>query len=664
VTIGGGMTTRLQTKGYVLRLVILISLFVCIGIVNELWNAPPGMTTTTDTEVVSETVFTTISNDTMYPNTIWVDGPDSVVISDDVSFTWRGSDDITPSDYLVYSYWLKGDMAEWSSWQSTTSVTFTNLSEGTYTFFVKAKDKAGNMDVSPLEETFTITSPVQPPKIAYHIYPNDYEKTLYENTEFISKKTPLTTTLCIPDTNIQSLGLTLSWQDDVITPLFHWGKDTISISITDEDYNNQVQMSTQSSPEQLTYEFTLGNDIPATIEAESPEEAHLILNSYPDETWINHPWTLTLHTQIGEHRLLRRLRDQGNTVTITLTYTYRTYVIQERPDLPPTTTLTNHPSKQHPSTSAIFTWNGQDDSTPSQEIQFSYRLLPYEVEWSPWTTENTISFIDLLPGEYQFFVKAKDITQQEQNSPTSYAFTVINHQSTPSSDEEEEHSEPLSLFATQVLSYSPGSGATSQTQRILGGPRGKGAFEGSLDTLSLGVNGSVTLGFDVVIKDDTGPDFIVFENAFSYVTTPEIIFGELAWVEVSTDGVNFARFPCESSTQQPIPAYQGFHKENVTNCAGVHPVFANVDDNDIDPFNPSLAGGDSFDLADLEHHDLVQTGVIDLQQINYVRLVDIHGDGSHIDSVGNPLFDPTGGMINGADIDAVAVLHYSTEDRG
>ena len=55
--------------------------------------------------------------------------------------------------------------------------------------------------------------------------------------------------------------------------------------------------------------------------------------------------------------------------------------------------------------------------------------------------------------------------------------------------------------------------------------------------VSLGDGGSITLTFAHPLSDGTGPDLAVFENAFNDT------FLELAFVEVSSDGANFVRFP-------------------------------------------------------------------------------------------------------------------------
>lgn len=66
---------------------------------------------------------------------------------------------------------------------------------------------------------------------------------------------------------------------------------------------------------------------------------------------------------------------------------------------------------------------------------------------------------------------------------------------------------------------------------------------GSNGVVSLGDGGFAIVTFVNPITNGNGFDFAVFENSFSDV------FLELAFVEVSSDGVNFFRFPATSNTQ-------------------------------------------------------------------------------------------------------------------
>src|SRR5438309_7431169 len=71
--------------------------------------------------------------------------------------------------------------------------------------------------------------------------------------------------------------------------------------------------------------------------------------------------------------------------------------------------------------------------------------------------------------------------------------------------------------ADRVVGYTIGTGGGAREadlpRVVLGGPRGAGAFQGSMDTFSLGLGRSIVLEFtDNVVVDGPGPDFTVFED--------------------------------------------------------------------------------------------------------------------------------------------------------
>ena len=69
---------------------------------------------------------------------------------------------------------------------------------------------------------------------------------------------------------------------------------------------------------------------------------------------------------------------------------------------------------------------------------------------------------------------------------------------------------------------------------------------GTNGVVSLGDGGSATCTFQYPIKNGIGNDFAVFENSF------DDTFLELAFVEVSSDGINFVRFPSHSLTDTTL----------------------------------------------------------------------------------------------------------------
>ncbi|MBK7876135.1 MAG: hypothetical protein IPJ77_10335 [Planctomycetes bacterium] len=217
------------------------------------------------------------------------------------------------------------------------------------------------------------------------------------------------------------------------------------------------------------------------------------------------------------------------------------------------------------------------------------------------------------------------------------------------------HAQLLSPYATQVVNYSPGSGGgTFVAANALGAPTGGGLSNGSLDVASVGVGGSLTLGFDVTIANGPGVDFTVCENAFVFAGES---FSEVAYVEVSTNGVAFARLPSRyTGPATGLPSFTApFGTYGV--LTGTMPVLANPATNTLDPLDPAWAGGDAFDLADLANDPLVTSGVVDLAAIHFVRIVDVpHGTGT--DAAGNVIWDNSG-ATGTADVDAVCVIQHA-----
>lgn len=212
-----------------------------------------------------------------------------------------------------------------------------------------------------------------------------------------------------------------------------------------------------------------------------------------------------------------------------------------------------------------------------------------------------------------------------------------------------------SIHASRVIAHdthSNAGGGIFAPENALGPPQGGGFFIGSIDVHSLGTGGFLTLGFETEIIDGPGADFLIAENPFfaSQFTS----FAEACYVEVSSDGVNFARFASAYHGPPFDPGPFGvLGLGDLGMLAGSIPVRAGMPG--IDLQDPVEAGGDAFDLADLRQDPLVIAGLVDLQAISEVRLVDVRG-GIDRDSRGRIIHDPSAGS---ADIDAVTLIHHA-----
>jgi len=216
-------------------------------------------------------------------------------------------------------------------------------------------------------------------------------------------------------------------------------------------------------------------------------------------------------------------------------------------------------------------------------------------------------------------------------------------------------------FATGVVGYAPGPGvspAFNDPAKALGGPQGCGLLCGSLDVVTLGVGGTLTLDFDVPISNGQGDDFIVFENAFQVSDFgPPTSYAEVVFVEVSSGGP-FARFPVSvAGVSGTVPTFGSVPIGAYDGLAGGVPTIVNVATNTLDPLDPTYGGGTAFDLSDLRTDPLVLSGQVDLDAIVAVRLVDVEA-GTVTDASGFLIYD-TGGVSGAADIDAISVINHA-----
>jgi hypothetical protein len=233
-------------------------------------------------------------------------------------------------------------------------------------------------------------------------------------------------------------------------------------------------------------------------------------------------------------------------------------------------------------------------------------------------------------------------------------------------------------WAAAVVSYDPAPGVAAQwadPNKALGPATGD-----KLDIVSLGdlnqelINqgtppGRVTLSFDEPIRQGKGYDFVVFENGFVSGATYNTgsvegqMFTELGYVEVSSNGIDFVRFPAVSLTPALTGPYGTVEISNLYNLAGKHPNAGGI------------CTGTPFDLLEIADDPDVLSGLVDINDIRYVRIVDIPGSGDSYDRAtahADPWGEPAGNHYShnhpiydawvtfgsgGLDLEAVGVLH-------
>lgn len=161
---------------------------------------------------------------------------------------------------------------------------------------------------------------------------------------------------------------------------------------------------------------------------------------------------------------------------------------------------------------------------------------------------------------------------------------------------------------------------------------------GQNGVVSLGDGGSAVISFERPLYNGPGWDFAVFENSFADY------FLELAFVDVSSDGVHYFRFHSVSLTDTTIQLgnFDSSDARNLNNLAGKYRVFY----------------GTPFDLEELKN----EAG-LDVNHITHIKITDVTGslDNRYAsrDSYGNKINDPwpTPFASSGFDLDAVGAMH-------
>lgn len=172
------------------------------------------------------------------------------------------------------------------------------------------------------------------------------------------------------------------------------------------------------------------------------------------------------------------------------------------------------------------------------------------------------------------------------------------------------------------------------------------------DTLlvSLGDGGNAVLTFASPICNGSGYDFAVFENPLIYAQDTNLFFLELAFVEVSSDGEHYFRFPAITNLPETpqITSFQCTDPKLIHNFAGKY----------ISHY------GTPFDLDELPDAEY-----LDKNKITHVRIVDVVGtinpDYATYDSQGHIVNDPwpTPFESSGFDLDAVGVIHDQAHNK-
>jgi hypothetical protein len=139
----------------------------------------------------------------------------------------------------------------------------------------------------------------------------------------------------IPEGNVKSITFNLSWTDDHMTFLKRMGLDSLTLEVTTPDgvtFSETNKSAPITGDGTITYTVTTGIIPPvSSLKANNEKEAQGKLKDKPfyDDSWADKNININVSVQIGELRIIKKLRDKGNDFELKITYQYYEYVLKE-----------------------------------------------------------------------------------------------------------------------------------------------------------------------------------------------------------------------------------------------------------------------------------------------------------------------------------------------
>ena len=226
--------------------------------------------------------------------------------------------------------------------------------------------------------------------------------------------------------------------------------------------------------------------------------------------------------------------------------------------------------------------------------------------------------------------------------------------------------------------HNNGGQIDSVSNAVLGTPTDFTMNGTTKHVLALGHGSSITLTFGRSIPNGPGWNFAVFNNAFLDMSSAladrgggtnyvhynsgtnlvsvargyNFVWCKPAFVDVSSDATNWARFPAtylntDVLFQASVPdSPDHWLSQDVTMIDGL-------------AGKAVLQYGTPFSLSTLTNHPNVTSGLVVLNNIRYIRLTDVIGDGSTTDQFGNVIYSP---YYDGAQLPTLVAAPDSSTD--
>jgi hypothetical protein len=378
-----------------------------------------------------------------------------------VEFAWQGSDNRTPADQLQYRYRVNG--GAWSARSNTTQTTLNDLPQGTNVFEVQARDLAGN-ESQIARRSFRVDT--QPPV---------FVSIRTENLRPTSAQVVVVTDEPSTGRVEYRRSDASEWQQVALTPAQTTHRATLSNLEADSEYVYRVvardacghetvsptqsfrtpagadlTVPSASAPAQATptvpfnFSWTVRNDGALRVSQSWIDRVYFSRDETLDsgdtlvvergytggldagqEISRNVAITLPANTPAGEGYLIVFVDALDAVAESNESNNTRAVAIRvQAVDNPPDTELTEAPDEGATVCSLPITlrWRGIDDQTPTEQLQYSYRID--NEPWSEWTSATELVLNELPDGARIFMVRARDAAGQADPTPAIRRFIV------------------------------------------------------------------------------------------------------------------------------------------------------------------------------------------------------------------------------------------------
>lgn len=363
--------------------------------------------------------------DTTAPDTLITDAPANSSASSAASFSFSGNDNRTTDTALAFECAL--DSAAWSA--CTSPMMYADLTDGSYTFSVRAVDEAGNRDGEPANYTWTVAlpaTPLTPPETTISSSPaanttetsasfsfssNEAGVTFecsWDSGEFAACTTPATQSGLTLGEHTFSVRAVSSANGSDPTPASHtWTivepPDTAAPETTITSQPEQPTSSTTAS-----FSFTGSDNKTAT--GALTFACRLDNGAFAACTSPASYSNLT----VGAHTFQVRTIDAAGNVDASPASV--TWTIQAPPDTTaPQTTISAGPGASTSSTSASFTFAADEPGS-------TFQCALDSAAWVSCTSPQAYS--NLSVGSHTFQVRATDAAGNVDQTPASQTWTI------------------------------------------------------------------------------------------------------------------------------------------------------------------------------------------------------------------------------------------------